>query len=146
MALHRYLVAGCVAAAVTLIALPAAAGASATSAPVIHESFTLLACPKRPATTAQIEGCAEHRVLATDKTIDALNTKIFAKLRKAGRATFVKTNADWVTYRNAACATEASIYSGGSVQPVAYANCLVSIDNSHVTELKAMLVALSPAG
>jgi uncharacterized protein YecT (DUF1311 family) len=147
MRLHRFLASGCGAAALALcfVAPVSAGAASSPSAPVIHEDFTVLACPSKPATTVQIEGCAEHKVIAIDKTIDALNAKIFAKLSKAGRGTFIKTNTDWVTYRDAACTTEASIYGGGSIQPVAYANCLVSIDGSHVTELKAMLVAVSPS-
>ena len=148
MRLHRFLASSCGAAAFafTFIAPVSAGAASSPSAPVIHEDFTALACPSKPSTTVQIEGCAEHKVLATDKTIDALNVKIFSKLSKTGRADYINTNTNWVNYRDAACTTEASIYSGGSIQPVAYANCLVSIDGSHVTELKTMLVALSPAG
>jgi uncharacterized protein YecT (DUF1311 family) len=148
MRLHRILAAACGAAALALsIIAPASAGAaSSPSAPVIHEQFTLLPCPQKPTTTVQIEGCAEHKIIAADKTIDTLNTKIFAKLGKAGRAAFIQTNTDWVKYRDEACTTEASIYSGGSIQPVAYANCLLSIDGSHVTELKGMQLALSPGG
>jgi uncharacterized protein YecT (DUF1311 family) len=148
MRLHRILVAGCGVAALALsVIAPASAGAaSSPSAPVIHEQFTLLPCPQKPTTTVQIEGCAEHKIVATDKTIDALNAKIFTKLGKAGRAGFIQTNTDWVKYRDEACTAETSIYSGGSIQPVAYANCLVSIDASHVTELKAMQLALSPEG
>jgi uncharacterized protein YecT (DUF1311 family) len=148
MRLHRFLAAGCGAAALALsfVAPVSASAAASASAPVIHEDFTLLACPSAPRTTLQIEGCAEHKVTALDKKIDALNAQIFAKLGKLGRGTYIKTNTDWVNYRDAACTTEASIYSGGTIQPVAYANCLVAIDGSHVTELKAMLVALSPAG
>jgi len=123
-----------------------AAAASSASAPVVHEKFTLLPCPSKPSTTVQIEGCAEHKVIALDKQIDGLNAKIFAKLNKAGRAELIATNSDWVTYRNEACTTEASVYSGGTLQPIAYANCLVSIDTSHVTELKQMVVSLSPEG
>jgi uncharacterized protein YecT (DUF1311 family) len=148
MRLHRSLAAGCGAAALALCVIaPASAGAaSSASPPVIHEQFTLLACPKKPTTTVQIEGCAEHKIVATDKTIDALNAKIFAKLGKAGRAGFIQASTDWLKYRDEACTAETSIYSGGSIQPVAYADCLVSIDGSHVTELKAMLLALSPEG
>ncbi len=148
MPFHRFLAAGCGAAAVVLcfVAPSSAGAASSTSAPVIREQFTLLPCPHKPATTVQIEGCAEHKVIAADKTIDTLNAKIFVKLSKAGRADFIATNRDWVKYRGDACSTEASIYSGGSIQPVAYANCLVSIDGSHVTELKGMALAVSPAG
>lgn len=147
MRLHRFLAPGCAAAGLTLALAPApASAAAATSAPVIHESFTLLACPRRPRTTVQIEGCAEHRVVSLDKTIDSLNTKVFAKLHRSGRAAFISASAAWLSYRDENCAAQASIYSGGSIQPVAYANCLVSIDTSHVRELKGMLTALEPAG
>jgi uncharacterized protein YecT (DUF1311 family) len=146
MRLHRILLA-CGAASFALCAGAASQSAAASpSAPVIHEKFTLLPCPSKPRTTLQLEGCAEHKVIATDRTIDSLNAKVFTKLRSAGQGAFVRANADWLAYRDAACTTEASIYSGGSIQPIAYANCLVSIDGSHVAELRQMLIALSPAG
>lgn len=144
---NRFLTAGCAAAGLALCAgLPAPAGAAALSAPVVHESFTLLPCPQKPRTTVQLEGCAEHKVMARDKQINTLNAKIFAALNRTGRADLVTSNADWVTYRSAACTTEASVYAGGTIQPIAYANCLVSIDSSHITELKTMQTALSPEG
>lgn len=148
MNLHRSLLAGFGAATLVFCAAAPASVSAATklSAPVIHEQFTPLACPRKPRSTVQLEGCAEHKVVATDRTIDALNAKIFGRLTTAGRVAFNATNTDWVTYRDEACVTESSIYSGGSLHPVAYANCLVSIDSSHVTELKRMVVALSPAG
>lgn len=142
---HRYLASGGAAAGLALGVL-APAAAAVTSAPVIHESFTRLACPSKPRTTLQIEGCAEHRVLALDRTIDSLNARVFATLSRSGRAVFVRANTAWVSYRNGECTAQASIYRGGSIQPVAYVNCLVSIDGSHVSELKAMLTALEPAG
>ncbi len=147
MRLHRILLTACGAAGLALCAGPVSQSAAASlSAPTIHEKFTLLPCPSKPTTTLQIEGCAEHRVVAIDRTIDALNVKVFARLSKSGRGEFITTNGDWVQYRDSSCATEASIYSGGSIQPVAYATCLVSIDGSHVAELKRMLIALSPGG
>ena len=137
-----------VSAALALCAVTQTAQSAAvtSSAPVIHETFALLACPSKPKTTLQIEGCAEHRVVAIDKTIDALSVNIFAKLRSAGRRAYAEASADWLTYRNTECDAEASIYDGGSIQPVDYADCLIAIDRSHVGELRAMLVALSPAG
>ena len=148
MRLNRLLPAGCGAAVLALCsAAPAlAGGASKPSAPVIHEKFTPLGCPGKPMTTLQIEGCAEHKVLAIDKTIDGLAAKVFARLKGSSRATFVAASGDWLQYRNAACAAEASIYNGGSVQPVAYANCLVSLDGSHVSDLKHILLTVSLGG
>lgn len=147
MSLHRSLVAGAVASALILCAaVPASVAATKPSAPVIHETFTLLACPSKPQTTVQVEGCAEHRVVAIDRTIDGLNAKAFAKLGTSGRASFVTANTAWVQYRDAVCASQSSIYHGGSVQPVAYADCLVAIDKSHVSELKKVLLTVSLGG
>jgi uncharacterized protein YecT (DUF1311 family) len=148
MPLQRLLAAVCGAGALALgvAALPSAAAASTSSAPVIHESFTLLPCPKKPSSTVQIEGCAEHRVVALDKGIDSLNARVFGRLHRSGRASFAKAASEWVSYRNDSCTAQASIYSGGTIQPVAYADCLVSIDSSHLSELKSMLTALEPAG
>lgn len=148
MRLHRLLAAGCGTAALAVAAaLPLSAAASpAPTAPVIHERFTLLPCPPKPRTTLQLEGCAEHRVLVRDRAIDALNAKVDARLRATARAQFGAASAAWLSYRNGTCTAEASIYSGGSVQPVAYANCLASIDGSHIGELRLVLRALSPAG
>jgi len=128
-------------------AAPAPAGAATKpTAPVIHEKFTVLPCPSKPTTTIQIEGCAEHKVLAADRTIDRLNAEIFAKLSRSGRGEFGAANAEWVQYRDSVCTAEASIYKGGSVQPLAYADCLVSIDSSHVGELKRVLLTVSLGG
>lgn len=148
MRLHRILATGCGAAALALSFIaPVSAGAAApASAPVVHEQFTLLPCPSKPSTTVQIEGCDEHKVLAADKKIDALNATIFAKLTKAGRPEFVATNSDWVKYRNQACTAESSVYAGGTIQPIVYVNCLIAIDGTHLTELKTMLASLSLAG
>lgn len=144
----RFLASACAATALTLGAVSTAPAATAASAPapVIHERFTLLPCPSKPRTTLQIEGCAEHRVVALDRTIDSLNAKVFARLGRTGRAAFTAAATDWLGYRNGSCTAQSSIYRGGSIQPVAYANCLVSVDGSHVTELKTMLTALEPAG
>ena len=127
-------------------ALPSTAGAATQGAPVIHEKFTVLACPSKPRTTVQLEGCAEHKVIAADRALNSLNAKVFAKLSRSGRTTFTTANAAWVSYRDAACTAQASIYSGGSLQPVIYASCLAAIDGSHATELRRILTSLSPAG
>jgi uncharacterized protein YecT (DUF1311 family) len=152
---HRHLSAAALTAALALagLAVPSAGAAvkahpakAVASAPVIREKFTLLPCPKRPRTTLQIEGCAEHRVVAADGQINQLSERIFAKLHPAGRAKYISASSAWLSYRTSACQAEASIYAGGSLQPVAYANCLAALDVSHVDELKAMLLAVSPGG
>lgn len=148
---HRLSVAVCgVIVAALCAGAPVAQGAAATtSAPVVHESFTPLPCTGKPAdrTTLQLEGCAEHRVLALDKQIDKLNATIFSALGTAkGRRDFVSANASWLGFRRYSCLSASDNYSGGSVAGVVYANCLATMDSEHVTGLKVLRKTLSPAG
>jgi len=129
--------------ALGLTALAVSSAVAATpSSLTIRESFQALPCPHKARTTVEMEGCYEHQVLAKDRTIDALNGRIYAKLSAAGRREFIVSNADWVKYRNQACVSAASVYSGGSAHPVAYADCLSFMDGSHVSELKTLLAAI----
>lgn len=49
------------------------------------------------------------------------------KLRVAQRA--------WVTYRDAACASESSLYEGGSIQPLIYSGCLERLTLARTNDL-----------
>jgi len=141
--------------AVTIVVLVVAAGACAIAAasanarkagpPVIHEKFTVLPCSGKPGdrTTLQLEGCAEHDVLAGDDRIDRLAAQIYGKLNTSGRRAFVSASTDWLSYRNAYCSAEASPLSGGSELPLAYADCLATEDGLHLSDLRALLKAIS---
>jgi uncharacterized protein YecT (DUF1311 family) len=116
------------------IALPAQAG-PVPKPPVIREPFTPLPCPAHPKTTLALEGCFEKSILETDRAIDAQAKTIFGLLRPAARSQFVQSEGLWLRYRRSSCATAASRYEGGSVQPVAFASCEVSRNQSHLKEL-----------
>jgi uncharacterized protein YecT (DUF1311 family) len=116
------------------IALPAQAGA-APKPPVIREPFTPLPCPAHPKTTLALEGCFEKSILETDRAIDAQAKAIFGLLRPAARSQFVQSEGLWLRYRRSSCATAASPYEGGSFQPVAFASCEVSRNQSHLKDL-----------
>ena len=121
------------------------AQAAAPSPPVIHEPFTLLPCPMHPETTVALEGCSEHAIVATDRQIDAQVKKIFALADCAGRTNvaFVGSERSWLRYRNASCNAQSSFYSGGSAQPVAYAQCLLQRNRSHLVDLAALKKTLT---
>src|SRR5689334_14368242 len=102
-----------------LLAAAITVGLAATSAvavagpPVITEPFTLLPCPAKPTTTLDLEGCAERRIVATDKAIDARVRTIFALLRsrRSSRAVanFVRGERAWLTSRRAVCTSRADL-------------------------------------
>jgi uncharacterized protein YecT (DUF1311 family) len=116
------------------IALPAQAGV-VPKPPVIREPFTPLPCPAHAKTTLALEGCFEKSILTTDRAIDAQARTIFDLFRPAARSQFVQSERLWLRYRRSSCATAASPYEGGSFQPVAFASCEVSRNQSHLTDL-----------
>jgi uncharacterized protein YecT (DUF1311 family) len=126
-----------------LFVAPSASGSQPLKPPVIHEPFTPLACPKSPNTTRELEGCAEARVIATDRTIDNRAKQVFASLRTpAARQAFVTSEGLWLRYRRSSCKAEASFYDGGSIQPSQYLQCEVGRNLDHVADLAAMLRVL----
>jgi uncharacterized protein YecT (DUF1311 family) len=111
--------------------------------PVIHEPFTALPCPIHPDTTIDVEGCQEVRVLRTDRAIDVEVAKIFRLLPTQGaRSQFVDGEQSWLHYRRQSCLAESSRYRGGTAQPVAFLNCSLRRNQSHLADLAAMRKAL----
>ena len=105
--------------------------------PRIHERFTLLPCPKGTArqTTVGIEGCAEHELLRTDTKIVASQRAIFGRLGAKGRSAFASAERSWLSYRHAYCNARAASYEGGSIAPVIFVTCEVSINKTHLRQL-----------
>ncbi len=125
--------------AALLVAAPGRALGGQLTPPVIHEPFTALPCPIRPDTNIDIEGCQEHRILRTDRAIDAQVRTIFRLLRtQSARLLFVTGERDWLHYRRASCAAEASRYAGGTAAPVAYLSCSLRKNKSHLADLTIM--------
>lgn len=109
--------------------------AAAPTPPVIREGFTRLPCPKNAGTTLAMEGCAERSILQGDKHINTLVRTIFYSLRPSGRALFAKSERTWLRYRHDSCVTAASLYAGGSIQPVVFAMCIASRNATHLKDL-----------
>jgi len=114
---------------------PAAAPSTSTTPPLLHESFTLLACNNR--TTIGLEGCAEHQLLVQDHLVNQLRDRVTHLLiGNSARRQFFLAESDWFRYRQAACQSESDSNAGGSLAPVDFAICAVRLDQQHVTELR----------
>ena len=104
----------------------------------IHEPFGLLACD--PNTTIGIEGCAEEKVLALDARLVASERQLFSLLHsRMDRREFLVGAHEWLSYRRSTCLVAASAYQGGTLAPVAYADCLVLLDQHRVSDLATTL-------
>jgi uncharacterized protein YecT (DUF1311 family) len=125
------------------LALVALLAAAVLKPPVIHETFTVLPCPKHPVSTLDLEGCSEQAIVRTDRKIDAQAKAIFMLLRPDARATFVRGERAWLQYRQASCSAAASKYAGGTFSGVVAASCTLARSTSHLSDLIDLRKTLS---
>jgi uncharacterized protein YecT (DUF1311 family) len=115
------------------------ARATKLTPPVIHESFTLLPCRGKPGsrTTLELEGCAEHQILQTDKSIDALERTIFHLLgTNSARGDLIAAARAWLTYRHSDCLSASDVYQGGTLAGVVFARCVEARNEQRIKDLK----------
>jgi uncharacterized protein YecT (DUF1311 family) len=128
-------------AALVTAALAAAVSASASVAlapPVIHEPWTPLACPAHPSSTIAIEGCLERAVSRSDRVIDEKAATVFRLIkRKNDRATFVSGEHGWLSYRRRSCTAVASVYRGGTAEPIEFLSREKRLNARHIVDLAA---------
>jgi len=107
--------------------------------PVIREPWTPMPCPAHPRSTVDTEACLERAVTRTDRQVNATAAKIFRQLhRSADRSAFVQGEQAWIRYRRRSCSAEASVYHGGSAEPVAFLACEKRRNARHVADLNDM--------
>jgi uncharacterized protein YecT (DUF1311 family) len=126
-------------AVLTIACLPfgsAATAATAPAPPVIREPWTTLSCPTHPQSTIEIEGCLQRAILASDHRINMRVATIFRLIRRASdRTAFVEGKQAWLRYRRRSCTATASVYRGGSAEPVAFLSCEKSRNARHLADL-----------
>jgi len=131
---------------VWLAALTAAAGASgaprdsatpktAPTPPLATEPLsTALPCNQR--TQLGLDGCADRKLLAADKLLNADIVVVWHLLGGSARNDFVSAQDAWLKYRNADCKSQSDVYQGGTAQPMQYLLCLAEDDASRRLDLK----------
>lgn len=113
--------------------------APALKAPVISEQFTLLPCPAEPKSTLDFEGCAEHRIVRSDRAINETVRAIYDQLSSSRDAAdrFVRGEHAWLTYRRAVCESRADLYEGGSAAAIVFADCVAERNADHLNDVRA---------
>ncbi len=129
--------------AVFAVAVPAVALGAPPKPPVLKEDFTLLPCPKKPQTTLEIVGCAEHAIVKSDKAINAV-VKVVYRLLPSDRARtrFVVAERAWLVYRKTTCESRSDEFEGGTLAGVVAASCVADLNDVHLKDLKAFEKAL----
>jgi uncharacterized protein YecT (DUF1311 family) len=129
---------------VTIAVAQPGRAAPAASAPVIHEPFTRLPCPSHPVSTLDLEGCAEKKVVATDKKIDAEAETISGRLQDAAaRSRFAKAQSAWLAFRTADCASVSDQNEGGTLAGITALGCAADRSAERLKELRSFASALA---
>jgi uncharacterized protein YecT (DUF1311 family) len=109
---------------------------SAGGPPMIREPWTPLPCPTRPTSTVEIEGCLQRAVSRSDYRVDAKTAAIYRLIRRSSdRTAFVEGEQAWLRYRRRSCSATASVYRGGSAEPVAFLRCEQNRNTRHLADL-----------
>jgi uncharacterized protein YecT (DUF1311 family) len=89
-----------------------------------------------PSSTVETEGCLEQSVVSSDRAINAKAATIYRLLRtQPDRAAFVDGEQSWLSYRRRSCSATASVYRGGSAEPVAFLRCEATRNTRHLADL-----------
>jgi uncharacterized protein YecT (DUF1311 family) len=108
------------------------------SPPVIREQFTPLPCPRQPQSTLELEGCAERRIVSTDRQIDRVLAAIFPKLFDDGaRRRLIAAHQLWLAFRKADCTSVSDKYEGGTLAALLAASCAADRSVQRLKDLRA---------
>ncbi|MCU1363033.1 MAG: hypothetical protein JWM55_861 [Acidimicrobiaceae bacterium] len=119
-----------------------ALAATTPKPPFITEHFTRLPCNKN--TTIGLEGCAEDHLLKADARLNQQVATVFELFRThAQKLEFVTAETSWFAFRKDDCRSLAAIYEGGSIAPLAYAECEVRDDVARSADLHSFYVELT---
>ena len=87
--------------------------------------------------------CADKQFKIADAELNRVYNQLASKLEEDKRAKLKAAEVSWLKYRDSNCDYEASVYEGGSMQPMTYSFCLERMTKSRTTELREQLKELS---
>lgn len=87
-------------------------------------------------TQAALNRCASDAASAEMVRLNKLLTQLYPELDSTRAAQLRKLQADWVRLRDAQCDWDAGSYSGGSIVPMWYANCIAASTHARIQDLR----------
>ena len=119
---------------VTLFLLPAAAGA--------HAQTQEDPCDPEAQRSTQLMACAERKFKEAEAELKRVRAELYKDLEPRSRVKFRAAERSWLGYRKSNCDTEASIYEGGTIQPLIQLRCMARVTRGRADELKAQIQEL----
>jgi uncharacterized protein YecT (DUF1311 family) len=99
-------------------------------------------CDPEAQRSTQLMACAERKFREATAELKRVRAKLFEDFEPRSRVKFRAAERQWLGYRKANCDAEASIYEGGTIQPLIQLQCMTRVTLERAEELKAQIQTL----
>lgn len=121
-------------AVILLFLVPAATGAGAQT----EED----PCAPEAQRSPQLMACAERHFKEAAKELKRVRAELYKDLEPRSRVKLRAAERLWLSYQKSNCDAEASIYEGGTIQPLIQLRCMTRLTQERTGELKAQIQTL----
>jgi len=83
--------------------------------------------------------CAGNEAAHSERRLDQLIAEISSRADSARRAQLQGVQEKWKAFRDSDCQWQANAFTGGSIQPAVYAECIVALTEARIADLKLQL-------
>jgi uncharacterized protein YecT (DUF1311 family) len=112
-------------------------------APVLCARGQTAVDPCTEGTSPQQMACAERELKAAADQLKRARAGLFEDLERRSRLKLRAAERLWLSYRKSNCEAEASVYEGGTIQPLIQLRCMARVTRERAAELKAQSQTLS---
>ncbi len=99
-------------------------------------------CAPEAQRSSQLMACAEREFKQASAELTRARAELNADLEPRSRVKLRATERAWLKYRQTNCDTEASIYEGGTIQPLIQLRCMARLTRDRAAELRAQVQTL----
>jgi uncharacterized protein YecT (DUF1311 family) len=94
-------------------------------------------CDPEAQRSPQLMACAERKFREATAELKRARDGFYADLEPRSRVKFRAAERLWLRYRKSNCDAEASVYEGGTIQPLIELRCMARVTRERAAELKA---------
>jgi uncharacterized protein YecT (DUF1311 family) len=99
-------------------------------------------CDPEAQRSTQLLACAERKFKEATAELKRARAALYEDLEPRSRLKLRAAERLWLGYRRSNCETEASIYEGGTIQPLIQLRCMTRVTLERADELKAQFQEL----
>ncbi|HEX7316021.1 MAG TPA: lysozyme inhibitor LprI family protein [Pyrinomonadaceae bacterium] len=99
-------------------------------------------CDPEAQRSPQLMACAERKFKEATAGLKRVRAQLYEDLEPRSRVKLRAAERLWLSYRKSNCDTEASIYEGGTIQPLIQLRCMTRVTLERADELKAQIETL----